>query len=48
MLYCKKRQTLGCIISPAQDWIVDLVEGPLKDLIQSLLDQFPIDFGRFI
>jgi len=31
-----------------KDWIVDLVEGPLKDLIQSLLDQFPIDFGRFI
>merc|ERR1712236_168191 len=27
-----------------KDWLVDLVEGPLKDLIQSLLDEFVPDF----
>ena len=27
-----------------KDWIVGLVEGPLRDLIQDLLDQFVPDF----
>ena len=28
----------------SQDWIVSLVEGPLKDLIQQILDDYVPDF----
>eukprot|EP00092_Neocalanus_flemingeri_P085928 GFUD01108199.1.p1 GENE.GFUD01108199.1~~GFUD01108199.1.p1 ORF type:complete len:230 (-),score=55.60 GFUD01108199.1:81-770(-) len=31
-----------------KDWIVSLVEGPLKDLIQSLLDQFVPDIPSYL
>ena len=31
-----------------KDWLVDLVEGPLKDLIQGLLDDYVPDIPPYL